>query len=155
MEVKLRTVIACAFLWIGIHANACSLAGLEFEPKFPPSRSQLSETEILRFAEWMAQKARDLPSGGHLGVFVRRNARAGVGPQLAESRRVHLNGLLLNFGIAPADIEFSEVEDYGLDLAVVPPLLDLMNTAAVVFNPKCPHPCCPGPTPIERDTPAR
>jgi hypothetical protein len=140
--------LSTLLLWSSL-AFSCSLAGLQFEPKFGPHRAQLDASEILRFSDWLAKKAGAFPSGGEFGVFVRRNAAAGTNAQLAEKRRKHLNKLLEQFGISTESIEYSLVEDYGLSIPVVPPLRDLVDTSAITFNPRCPHPCCPGPEPIK------
>lgn len=153
----MKKVLALAlFAATSTASIACSPGNLYFEPKFEPSQSQLSGAEILRLADWRADQRQRYPNGGEIHVEVQANKEAGVPHKLAEARLASLLVLLQNLGITRDDIEKPSIVDRTIDSAHLrsselrPKVLQYINAAGISINPRCPHPCCPGPEPTEK-----
>ncbi|WP_420992292.1 hypothetical protein ACKI2N_030575 [Cupriavidus sp. 30B13] len=127
----------------------CSLGFIEHELVFQEGRADLSGQEVLRLAEWRAELRRWIPNGGKYSVYVRQNASVGVSAELAEQRRRFLISMLSNLGVAHDDFDVSVARRFSEDLEPSAELLRITNLAYVLIDPRCPHPCCPGPQPIE------
>lgn len=143
-QLFVATVFLFSFPTIG-----CTLGYVDYEPVFSNGRSDLSASEVLRLANWRAQLRLWLPSGGKYLVYVRQNARVGVSAKLAEQRRKNLLSTLSNMGIDKVDIEESAVRRFRDGLRPGQELRHLTNVAEISIIPRCPHPCCPGPQPID------
>ncbi|MDF3833619.1 hypothetical protein P3W85_11760 [Cupriavidus basilensis] len=139
-------IVWCAW---SVPTFACSLGFIEHEAAFQGGRADLSAGEILRLADWRAELRRSVPNGGRYSVYVRQNASVGVSAGLAEQRRRYLMSTLSNLGIRTDDLDVSIVRRFSEDLKPSKELLRLTNLAYVLIDPRCPHPCCPGPQPID------
>lgn len=135
---------------------ACSPGNLYFDPQFEAGQSRLSSEEVRRLADWRVDQRKRYPNGGEIHVEVLANKGAGVPRNLADARLASLLDLLKNLGIAKVDLDSSAVADRHIDPAHLrradsrPKVLQYINTASLSMNPRCPHPCCPGPEPMEK-----
>ncbi|WP_426396792.1 hypothetical protein ACN9M1_01510 [Ralstonia sp. R-29] len=136
-------------------SQACRPAYMSFSPVFAPGANQLSVDELHRLLEWREKTRTAFPNSGEYIVVAPADKALGVPDNLAEQRLQSLIGLLRNIGVPQSDVLYAEVHQRGsgkilpTDKTVMQQALRDINTASIEINPRCPHACCPGPTPIQ------
>lgn len=128
-------------------AFACHPPYVEYEPLYEGQRITLSASEIRRMADWRGMARRSFPNDGTYSISVQKNPRVGISAYLAKIRAQDLKRLLLNLGVKESDILDAEIKNYGYDAPPNAEARRLANTAYISVDPRCPHPCCPGPQP--------
>ncbi len=122
----------------------CSLIGLEHELSFGNSDSVLPAAEVRKLAEWNARMKEGFPSGGQYAVFVRRAYSRRPSMNLAMMRLESAKAALGAIGLVPERIEHSELDTAMLELRSSGKNVGPVSEVYVVFQPACPHSCCPG-----------
>ncbi len=122
---------------------ACSF-DISFNSEFEPGKARLPAAEVRRMAEWMIDEPRQFENQEAFHIALYQAPGSGISPAMAHRRVAHLQGLLERLGV-PAGMISSEIAPYRPGRSGLPP-----NFVQVNFMPGCPHPCCPGPQPIER-----
>ncbi|QYY31146.1 hypothetical protein K2O51_28025 [Cupriavidus pinatubonensis] len=142
-----RLAAALLFTWCS-STFPCSLTGLEHELSFANDDNVLPAAEVRKLAEWNARMKQGFPSGGRYAVFVRRAYSGRPSMNLAMMRLESAKAALGAIGLVPERIEHSEVDTAMLELQSGTKNVMPVSEVYVVFQPACPHPCCPGPQPI-------
>ncbi|WP_454725475.1 MULTISPECIES: hypothetical protein [Cupriavidus] len=126
---------------------ACHPPYVEYEPVYQAREITLSASEIRRMADWRGMARRSFPNDGTYSISVQKNPRVGISARLAKIRAQDLKRLLLNLGVKESDILDAEIKNYGYDAPANAEARRLANAAYISVDPRCPHPCCPGPQP--------
>ncbi|MGO4575361.1 hypothetical protein AB4Z48_04860 [Cupriavidus sp. 2TAF22] len=124
-------------------ALACSF-DISFNSNFEHGADRLPASEVRRLAEWMIDEPATFENKQGFYIAVYEAPSVDVSHALARKRVSHLEQLLMTFGV-PASMTTVEVHRYRPGKSAEPP-----DFAHINFMPGCPHPCCPGPQPIER-----
>lgn len=145
-------LFAVAMVFAGA-SYACSPGNLTFDVKFPVDSETLSREEILRLLAWRTDQRKRYPNTGDFMIRVFYSNEIGVTERRARVRLGHLVTLLKNVGIHEVDLRETEIVPQSFeprtlqDPYLLPKVKEHVNTATIYLNPRCPHPCCPGPTP--------
>ncbi|WP_454719483.1 MULTISPECIES: hypothetical protein [Cupriavidus] len=137
-----RTLAALAVL-VAQPALACSF-NIAFNTAFEDRASRLPASEVRRLAEWMVDEPARYENKASFHIILYAFPEGGISRSLARERVSHLAQLLKTFGV-PARLISTEIAAYRPRK-----LVDVPNFAQIDFMPGCPHPCCPGPQPIEQ-----
>ncbi|AOY92171.1 hypothetical protein BKK79_10520 [Cupriavidus sp. USMAA2-4] len=140
---KALHVVSGIAMLLAMPALACSF-DISFNSEFEPGKARLSAAEVRRMAEWMIDEPRRFENQEAFHIALYQAPGSGISPAMAHRRVAHLQGLLEMLGV-PASMLSSEIASYRPGRSGLPP-----NFVQVNFLPGCPHPCCPGPQPIER-----
>lgn len=140
--IEYKTLLAGACLLLSLDVFACKPPGLDTEVQFAGGASKLSATNIGNLARWNALIIANFQTKGRYLVEIKTAPSLGVSRGLPEQRQTHLRNLLSQFGAEPGQIENRSFAFKGSNS-------DRVNLAGISFEPACPHPCCPGPEPIE------
>ncbi|KDP83345.1 hypothetical protein CF70_026105 [Cupriavidus sp. SK-3] len=140
--IEYKTLLAGACLLLSLDVFACKPPGLDTEVQFAGGASKLSATNIGNLARWNALIIANFQTKGRYLVEIKTAPSLGVSRGLSEQRQTHLRNLLSQFGAEPGQIENRSFAFKGSNS-------DRVNLAGISFEPACPHPCCPGPEPIE------
>lgn len=137
-----RSIAAVAAI-LAQPALACSF-DISFNSNFERGADRLPASEVRRLAEWMIDEpaAYENKQGFHIAVY--EAPTAGISHAFARKRVSHMEQLLTTFGV-PASMISVEIARYQPGRSAEPP-----DFAHINFMPGCPHPCCPGPQPIDR-----
>lgn len=117
---------------------------------FQAGQNQLFAQEVRDLAEWDVQMKLNFPSGGKYAVFVRGDNISTGDAIVFTSRAKSLHSALAAVGIEGDKVEYSEIDEHLRQSGASPHSMKSIGTAFVVFQPACPHPCCPGPEPINK-----
>jgi len=140
---KCFRLIATAVAILAQPALACSF-DISFDSKFEPDADRLPASEVRRLAEWMIDEPATFENKKEFHIALYEAPDIGIGHALARKRVSHLENLLTTFGV-PVSMISTEIAPYRLGKSAESP-----DFAHINFMPGCPHPCCPGPQPIER-----
>ncbi|MGO4812970.1 hypothetical protein AB4156_25805 [Cupriavidus sp. 2MCAB6] len=149
LAMYLSSSVAFALIAFVSPVLACHPPYIEYEPIYESGRTNLSAGEIHRMADWRSKTRLAFPNSGQYYISVQENPRVGVSVHLAKIRLRNLKTLLLNFGVEDSDIFDTEIKNYGYGAPPNAEARRLASTAYISINPRCPHPCCPGPQPID------
>jgi len=138
----LHAVAAVAALFV-LPTAACSF-DISFNTRFEAGKDDLPASEVRRMAEWMIDEPREYENQQEFHIALYQAPGSDISPALARKRVSHLRSLLETFGV-PASKISSEIAPYRPGKSGLPP-----NFTQVNFLPGCPHPCCPGPQPIQQ-----
>ncbi len=144
----MRIMYFAIVMSISIQSSACTPPFLGYDASFEPNRETLSAKEVMKLAEWKIQLKMVYPNGGRYYIRIYEHEGAGVPASLAEARRRSLLATLSNLGVSDADIAKVVVGEFTAQKKVTPGLRRYANIAELAIDPRCPHPCCPGPQPI-------
>jgi len=136
-----RTLAAVATI-LTQPALACSF-DISFNSKFEPDADRLPASEVRRLAEWMIDEPATFENKKEFHIALYEAPTVGVSRALARKRVSHLEHLLTTFGV-PVSMISTEIAPFRLGKSTQPP-----DFAHINFMPGCPHPCCPGPQPIQ------
>lgn len=139
---KYFRAVAAAVVILAQPALACSF-DISFNSNFERSADRLPASEVRRLAEWMIDEPATFENKQRFYIAVYEAPTVGVSHALAQKRISHLEQLLRTFGV-PASMTTVEILRYKPGKSAEPP-----DFAHINFMPGCPHPCCPGPQPIQ------
>ncbi|MCP3023339.1 hypothetical protein [Cupriavidus basilensis] len=146
----MKVLIFTVAVLISIKVSACTPPFLGYDAEFEPGMEALSAKEVIKLAEWKIQLKEVYPNGGRYYIRINEHEGAGVPGSLAEARRRSLLATLSNLGVSNVDIAKVVVGKFTTEKTVTSGLRRYANIAELALDPRCPHPCCPGPQPLEK-----
>lgn len=130
-------------------ALACRPAYLQLVLHFQAASTDIPVDQVRRTIEWRDNTRRAFPAGFETFVTIWAAEGSVISEEIAERRASNLRSLLLNLGIPAQDIEEMDVVNRNQKIEDSYDL-NFINEATIEINPRCPHPCCPGPEPINK-----
>lgn len=141
LSKSFRAVIAVSAM-LAQPAPACSFS-IAFNTSFEPGADRLPASEVSRLAEWMIEGPGKYENKENFHIVLYEHPIAGINHARTRQRVSHLRHLLTTLDVPASKISW-DVGRYRPGKTMESP-----NFAQIDFLPGCPHPCCPGPQPIQ------